>query len=240
MTTLVYFLAMGDPKYVTQAQEAIYTLRKFGCYRGEIALLTDQPITSQDFKVYDIRPFVEPRRPEVPANTYAFNCKSLISRVLHVEAYSFVLYLDSDLFVTSPRFLSLLQGMNLIGGMWVQQNYWVPVDPTGPKKNMGGGRDPNLFKLCPNLSVCAGIIGFGGDAYQHLHRWNTLCMANHLGDDDQGSLHVVASQVNEGRIHYIPPADVWFPTNLVRNACIHHFTHQGQEAMATMRKTLFA
>lgn len=235
--TLVYFVAVGDDVYFEQAYAAIYTLRRYGGYEGDVAVITDRPEkVTWDVKVFDVRP-VAPRKEDTPATAYGMNCKALLNRFLHPEMYSFVLFLDTDILVTSARFTPLLYAMAQIGGLWIHQNYWVPVHPNGPR-NMGGGHDPSLFVKCPNLSVCAGIVGFGADAYGSLEHWRRLCIREDMKTDDQGSLHVVAAAFNDGRVHYLPTSDIWFPTNRVLNPCLYHFTHMEKDLMRSMTREL--
>jgi hypothetical protein len=238
--TLIYYISVGGDQYYKQTAASIRSLREFGCYRGEIAVITDNPMLFPDVHtvVFDS---IMPKRPEkVSAPTFIMGAKPMITKANPrvVGYHDLTLYLDSDTLIVSPRFSALVDAMAVVDGMWVQQNYWAPV-VYGHQANMGKGLDPAAFKMCPNLSVCAGIVGFGFSALNNLEHWRKEVENHGYAHDDQGLLHLVAASFNDGRVHYLPQTDVWFPTNRVSSPSIYHFTHQGKKEYAELLAHMF-
>lgn len=239
---LAYYLACGEDKYFQEVKYSIMSLRRIGCYTGEICVVTDNPEQFKEFKdltVYDMRGKIPPKKASVDAGVYFQNCKPFIRTFLKADAYDFIIYMDGDTLIVSPRFTNLLYSMSAVGGFWVQQNYWGMVNPESENPSMGGGLNPEDFIKCQNLSVCSGIVGMGHGSYQYFEHWKSLCERDDMSSDDQGSLHLVAAYVNGGRINYLPQTDVWFPTNRIRTPSIYHFTHEGKKEQAYMTKLLF-
>lgn len=240
MKTLLYYISVGGDKYYQQTILSIRSLRQFGCYTGDVAVITDNPMLFTDVKTVLFDSIMPKRAENVSAPTHIMSAKPMITRASpRLTGYhDLTMYIDSDTLIVSPRFSELVDAMARIGGMWVQQNYWAPVlHATHP--SMGKGLDPAAFRMCPNLSVCAGLVGFGYDALNTLERWRTLVEERQFGHDDQGLLHLAAASHNDGRIHYIPQSDVWFPTNRVLSPSIYHFTHQGKDEQARVTARLF-
>jgi hypothetical protein len=239
--TLLWYTACGDPSYLTMCTESIQTVRQYGRYTGDIAVLTDAPEAFQGMvrvTPIDLKPLLPAADPKVSARTRSMSSKAAIVRSGLIGHYAFSLYLDSDIYVVSPRFSELVNAMAAIGGMWVQQNYWANMSQAR-QVNQGSELDPSLFRLCQNLSVCSGIVGFGYDSYSDLGKWYSLCEQRQFAYDDQALLHIVAAGHNDGRVHYLPRSDVWFPTNRILNPSIYHFTTHGKPEMASMRRQLF-
>lgn len=240
MKTLIYYISVGGETYYRQTVISIRSLRQFGRYKGDIAVITDNPMLFHDVKTIPFDSIMPKRDEKVSAPTYIMCAKPMITRAKPaiVGYHDLVMYMDSDTLVVSPRFSQLVDAMAAIGGMWVQQNYWAPVI-VGDQPSMGAGLDPSAFRMCPGLSVCAGLVGFGYDALDSLTHWRKLVEDYNFGHDDQGLLHLVAAAHNEGRVHYIPKSDVWFPTNRVASPSICHFTHQGKVEQAELTARLF-
>lgn len=240
MKTLIYYISVGGDQYYRQTLASIRSLRQFGCYRGDVAVITDNPMLFTDVRVIPFDSIMPKRSEKVSAPTHIMCAKPMITKANPrvVGYHDLTLYLDSDTLIVSPRFGALVDAMATVGGLWVQQNYWAPVI-YGHQPNMGKGLDPAAFKMCPNLSVCAGIVGFGHDALDSLERWRHEVESRDFGYDDQGLLHLVAAAYNEGRVHYLPQDDVWFPTNRILSPSIYHFTHQGKKEHAELLARMF-
>lgn len=240
MKTLLYYVSVGGDKYYQQTLLSIRSLRQFGCYKGNIAVITDNPMLFHDVKAIPFDSVMPKRNEKVSAPTHIMCAKPMILKANPriVGHHDLVMYIDSDTLVVSPRFSELVDAMARIGGMWVQQNYWAPV-ALAAQPSMGQGLDPSLFTMCPGLSVCAGLVAFGHDAISDLDYWRKLIEEHGFSHDDQGLLHAVAAKHNDGKVHYLPKSDVWFPTNRVLSPSIYHFTHEGKAEQAELTARLF-
>jgi hypothetical protein len=238
--TLIYYISVGGDKYYQQTLASIRSLRQFGCYSGDIVVITDNPMLFHGVRTVPFDSIMPKRDEKVSAPTHIMCAKPRIVRANPrvIGYHDFTLYIDSDTLIVSPRFSKLVEAMSHIGGMWVQQNYWAPV-VYGGQVSMGKGLNPDAFKMCPGLSVCAGLVGFGHNAMNDMEYWSKLVEEHNFGYDDQGLLHLVAAAHNDGRVHYIPREDVWFPTNRLLSPSIYHFTHQGKVEQAELTARMF-
>jgi hypothetical protein len=237
--TLIYFISCGA-NYAPMAQRAIRSVRHYGMYTGDIAVLTDTPdeFTSGVDHVIDIRGELQRRPQHVPLPTYVYNMKTIIADKHPTYLYDFVLYMDSDTLVVSARFAPLVQSMSIVGGIWCQQNFYARIRSDGNPSQGGGLVTYELVRANPSISVCAGIVGFGADATDDLKAWGKACATRQYAADDQGLLHGVVAEHNQGRIHYLPKQAVWFPTNRVQSPIIYHFTNNEESVYTNVCRML--
>lgn len=193
---MIYTIALGQFEYKVMAQFLMLSIVQNTNFNGDLIVLTDTDELTSDInilapqvKVVNIFKRFSNLKDSIKSRFNIFCLKPLISQILDIKQYGYVLYVDCDVLINYPHF-------NELFGFWESCGH-IQGSPNG-KWNIGRnvcntGSDvltEDEKKQHASFGVCAGVVGFPGNELgeNFCKDWWQYNTVRDFSLDDQGNL----------------------------------------------------
>jgi hypothetical protein len=234
MRFLIYLVSFGSGfRHFTQM--ALNSIREVGQWPHDIVVLsdTDAPFGGSGATVINIQPDLLRRYPWFgrTARLRLGHCKPEIEHYVDLDRYDYVLYLDSDILVTTNRLVALVETLCRESHFGVQRDNVSVM--SGASFAGGSVLTPEERAMWGHYQINSGVVGFpvSSRSRRILRDWRRMNAAAHFKSRDQGNLIAVLLRKNLGQWAYIQ--DATFGRRLRRyEQTLVHFTGPGHPNMA--------
>ncbi len=180
-------------------------------FNGDIIVLTDQDFLTSDLKmltnkvrIINIFTKFPELQGKINDKFNIFCTKPLISQVVDITEYGYILYLDADVLVKYQHFNELLSFWGSCGKIQISHNGKWNVSRNIPNTGADVLTDEEKIKHA-NFGVCAGVVGFPGNSLgvSFCKNWWKYNLEGNLQKDDQGNLTALMIREHSNDYKYI-------------------------------------
>lgn len=228
MKYLIYFVSFGS-LYENHTAQAIWSLLNVGKYKGDIAVIGDRDKLRDDFNINDKVKFINVN--SLMKETYNIteksqicnfqNTKPFIYKVIDINQYDYILYLDSDVLINSDKINEILDFYSSKEKIAIQSDR----STIGGKRGINCGfnlfTDDEIQKF-KNIGLCSGVVGVPKKYYGLFKIWEEKLIKDHTITSDQGALHWVIAHNFLNDFEYIKDTRV-YRSDLISKTTVLHF-----------------
>ena len=204
---LIYYIAFGEYYHREMVKFSILSVIDRTDFNGDIIVLSDEEGIPQDVDFINSRVNIISIFDTFPdlrlkiVNKYNIFCvKALLHKIIDIQQYNFILYLDADTllnFTNLNRLMDFWASCNLIQ---IANHEGWDVSKERPSTGSQFLTKEEIIKWS-GKGFCAGVLGFPGNelGLKLLEDWYLLNMINNFEFDDQGALTSLLLRFYEGK-----------------------------------------
>lgn len=210
-SNLIYTLAFGQHLFKVMAQFCTLSIVEWTNFGGDIIVLTDSDVLTSDLNLMTNRvqiinifdKFPELKN-KIKDRFNIFCMKPLISQIINIKDYGYILYVDGDVLINYKNLNELMGFWASCGQIQISGNGRWNVD----RNVCNTGSDvltPEEKIKHSNFGVCAGVVGFPGNELgeSFCNDWWEYNKVKDFSLDDQGNLTALIIRKYWNKFKYI-------------------------------------